>query len=65
MADLLVAIVRLRLGEIASGGIVAAIGQDPAAITNPFALDVNFLDRYGPAGSAVGAIASSSRTASA
>src|SRR6266853_3090704 len=54
VADLLVAIVGRKLGEIAIGGIVPAIGHHTAVITNPFALDVNVLDRNGLAGRAVG-----------
>src|ERR1700736_114160 len=54
VADLLVAIVWRKLGEIAISLVVPAIGHHTAIITDPFALDVNVLHRYGPAGGAVG-----------
>jgi hypothetical protein len=44
VADLLVVIVGRKLGEIAIGRIVPAIGPSHRVITNPFALDVNVLD---------------------
>src|SRR5260370_8478074 len=39
---------------IPTGVVVTAIGPNPVVITNPFAFDVNVLDRYGPARGAVG-----------
>src|ERR1700685_1512842 len=54
MADLLVAIVGRKFGEIAIGGICSAGGPPAALIANPFALDINVLDGNGLAGSPVG-----------
>src|SRR6202021_2239534 len=54
VSNLLVAIVGRKLGEVAIGGVVPPIGHHSTVIADPFALDINILDRNRSPGDTVG-----------